>query len=120
MRTKWEVVITVEKGFLGLAVLLGIFYIILGVGSQVRVEFSSIGERIMWGLGTFLSGAAILVGLRLSKRIPLLGGGLVVAGAIPLGYSMWWTYIMPILALVVAVFGVVRAFRFARERRAVS
>ena len=105
----------IEKGLLGLSVLLAMFYIVVALGSQVSGDFSSIGERVGWAFGGFLSGAFILAGLRLSKREPLVGGLLVVVGAIPLGFFMWWLIVVPIVALTVAVFGVVRACGFASK-----
>ncbi len=105
-----------QKGLLGLAVLLALFYIVVGVSIQAEGDFGSVGEKIAWGLAAISAGAFILAGLWLSKRAPLLGGILVVVGAVPLGLFMWWLFfIPPVVALVVAVFGVVRARRFARE-----
>ena len=80
-----------QKGLLGLAIIFAVFYISLGLGSQASDDFSSVGDRVFWALVCSLSGAFILAGLRIGKRAPLLGGILVVAGAIPLGFFMVWS-----------------------------
>ncbi len=110
----------VQKGFLGLAVLLALFYIVIGVGYQASGDFDSVGERVAWGLAGFLAGALILAGLLMSKRSPRLGLSLLVLGAVPPAVAFWWTIVLPIVALLVAWFGVRRALGFARERKAIA
>ena len=50
----------------------------------------------------------------------MLGGVLMVCGAVMMGMSMAWTFVMPIVALPLVVFGVLRALRLARERKAIA
>ena len=109
----------VEKGLLGLAVLLGLLYLSMAVGAGVDdAESNSIGYRVAWGSVSFLSGSAVLAGLWLTTRTPRLGGTLVVLGAFSPIWLLLWTWFIPIVAVVVAAYGVVRARRFARQRPA--
>ena len=105
-----------QKVYLGLAALLGMFYIAAGLGAAATGDFSSVSDRVIWASSASVSGAFILAGLLYSTRAPLLAGILVVVGAVPMGFYMWWAIFPPIVALVVAVFGVVRARGFARQR----
>ncbi len=102
-------------GFLVIAGLLAAFYATLGV----YVVFDEDQGPILSGVLTalfFAGGAMILAGLWLSKQVPRLGGALLVVGALPLGLFVFWMIIPPVVAVLVTVFGVRRAIRFARER----
>ena len=77
-------------------------------------------EKLTWWLVAGLGGVMLLVGLRAWRRLPLLGGVLMAVGALAAGVIMWWSIVIPVLAILVAVFGVVRARRFARELQAIS
>ncbi len=105
-----------QKGLLGLAVLLAAFYATLGVYIlfDEDTSLSTIVSAVVAVL-YFAGGAMILAGLRLSKQAPWLGGALLVVGALPLGLFVFWMVIPPVVAVLVTVFGVRRAIRFARE-----
>ena len=108
-----------QKTFIGFAVLLALFYIVLGALTLAFVD-QSIGVRIWWGLSMMLAGVVVLAGLWAMRWSPLLGGVLMVCGAVMMGMSMAWTFVMPIVALPLVVFGVLRALRLARERKAIA
>ncbi len=104
-------------GFLVIAGLLAAFYATLGVYILFDEDTSlnAIGSAVLAGLYV-AGGVMILAGLRLSKQAPWLGGVLLVVGALPLGLLVFWMFIPPVVAVLVTVFGVRRARRFARER----
>ncbi len=55
-----------------------------------------------------------LAGLYVSRRSPVRGGILVVAGAIPMGAIYFWFPPFWAMGLAVAIIGAARARRFAR------
>jgi hypothetical protein len=102
-------------GFILMTALLVGFYATMGV----YVVFDEDQGPILSGVLTalfFAEGGMILAGLRLSRRAPLLGSVLLTVGALPLGLFVFWMVIPPVVAVLVTVFGVRRAIRFARER----
>ena len=60
--------------------------------------------------------AAFLLGFARSKRSPLLGGSLAVAGSLFMSFSLFWTLIEPLLGLALAAYAVRRAWGFAKDR----
>ncbi len=111
---------TTSMGFILAGVLLAAIYMIGGV--SVSLGWANNGDipRFWWAFIGLLPGAMILVGLWASMRSPLLGGILITVGAVPLAIMFYWTIILPLLAMTVVIFGVVRAIEFARERRTPS
>ena len=108
-----------QKGFMGVAALMAAFTIIVGVLVSLGMGESHVAghgvPRFVWGVVGLSAGAMILAGLWASKRSPLLGGILVVVGAVPLASILVWTIFLPVLWLLLAMFVVVRALRFARD-----
>jgi len=72
-------------------------------------------ERLA-GAAVFLTGPLALAGLWASKRRPSLGAACQVGGAAIFGVCFSWTIVGPILALLVAVFGVRRSRRLSHEQ----
>ena len=111
----------VEKGLLGLSVALAALYLLVAGNILIGDDFESMGRRAGWVAASALSGLLIVAGLWLGRRAPIAAGVLVVVGAAPLGYALVgeaWA-VFPV-AQVVAVYGVLRALDFARERRHVG
>ncbi len=110
-----------EKGLLGLSVVLAALYLLVAGSIPFSDEFESTGRRAGWLAASALSGLFILAGLWVGKRLPLAAGALVVVGAAPLGYALVGeAWIVFPVAQIVAVYGVLRALDFARERRGVG
>ena len=102
-----------RKWLFGLAVLFALFYIGIGTVLQGVGEFENTGERVFWGVAGVAIGMFILVGLRVSRPRPKLGGTLIVIGGITGGFITFWLIVTPVVGLVVAVYGVLRAREFA-------
>lgn len=106
-----------QKGYLGVAVLLAVLYIAVGVSAffgegrekDVR-DYGRLGASMIG----FIPAGIIVVGLWIKRRSPMLGGILVLVGAVPLAIAMFWTIFMPVLALLMVVFWVA-ARRSAKE-----
>lgn len=97
-----------QGALLALAVLLTLGFAAGGVALIAATSSTSqyYPENVILGaLGT--SGAVIfLIGLYITRWRPLLGGGLLVAGAIPMGLMVVWLVYPPILVLLMAFFGI--------------
>jgi len=106
-----------RRWLFGLAVLFALFYIGIGTVLQGVGEFENAGERVFWGVAGVAIGMFILVGLRLSRPQPKLGGTLIAIGGITGGFVTFWLIVTPFIGLVVAVYGVMRAREMAIENR---
>jgi len=93
------------RGLVAAGVVLALFPVIIGVGSIFN-DFED-GDNSVWlgGSLTALSGAAMAVGLLISRRNPLLGIGLVVIGVITIGFVWPWMLVttIPIGIAIVAI-----------------
>ena len=72
--------------------------------------------RFVWAIVGLSADAMILAGLWANGRSPLLGGILVLAGALPLAFILVWTIFLPVVWVLLAMFTAVRVIRSARER----
>ncbi len=108
-----------DKSFLGIALLLAAFCVVAGAinafGSGENMAREDLG-RFLAGMIFFVPATMIVVGLWARRRSPLFGGVLVLVGVVPTAVLMYWTVVVPIAAVVLAVLGGVRAINLARER----
>jgi hypothetical protein len=112
-----------QKGLLGLTVLLAALYIAGGVGFTVGYVSGSLDwevsalEAVYFGAIPFTSAAMILLGLFISKRSPWLGTSLVAIGAVAMTALWFWLFFILVpLTIVVIAFAVFRARRLTQER----
>jgi hypothetical protein len=81
-----------QRGLLGLAILVALFPVGLGVTAVIGVngEWDNDTERIVVGLLWVFVGCAMIAGLILSRSRPILGIGLVLGGAVTLSAMWYW------------------------------
>ena len=112
-----------QRNLTGLAVVTSLFFVaiatMLVVNSITEGWLDDYGDAAM-AITAVASPIAALAGLCLSRRSPVLGGILVVAGAIPMGAIYFWFPPFWVLGLAVAIIGAARARRFARRGLAVA
>ena len=108
-----------QAAFMFGAIVMGIASLVFSVTGAIFGDMSA-ADKLVWGLVLGVGGIMILVGLRQCSRTPPLGGALIVLGAVALGVMMWWSLFVPVLAVLLAAYGVTRARQFARERSAVT
>ena len=102
-----------RRWMLWITVVFALFYIGLGTLTQGVGEFDSVGERVFWGVTGVAIGIVILMGLAQCRLRPKLGGTMVVIGGLVGGFVTFWLVVTPIVGLMVAVYGVIRAREFA-------
>ncbi len=113
-----------QWAFPGVVIVVALLYLCASVASGVAggdEEYPmNVVEKLMIGLLTGGAAVMLLAGLWANKRSARMSGGLMVASAIAVGLAMWWTIVVPVVAFSLAIFGVRRARRFARERISVA
>ncbi len=97
------------RGPLALGVVLALFLILTGIGAIADALLDSDVANGQAGFGaiTVLAGAAVAAGLLTSKRNPMLGIGLVAAGAITIAVAWYWMLVITIpigVALIATAF----------------
>lgn len=112
-----------QKGLLGLTVLLAALYIAGGLGFTVGYVSGSLDweaeawEVMLLGVVPFAAAAMVVGGLLIGKRSPWLGTSLVAIGAVAMAALYFWLFFILVpLTIVVIAFAVFRARRLARER----
>ncbi len=112
-----------QKGLLGLTVLLAALYVAGGVGFTVGYVSGSLDweveawEVMLFGVVPFAAAAMVVGGLLIGKQSPWLGTSLVAIGAVAMAVAyFWFFFILVPLTIVVIAFAVFRARRFTRER----
>ncbi len=108
-----------QKSFVGGTMLLAVLGMVGGLLIILGIDQLDVGGDVAkYSIGTtvFLAGPLALAGLWASKRRPSLGAACQVGGAAIFGVCFSWTIVGPILALLVAVFGVRRARRLSKEQ----
>ena len=96
---------TAQKGFVAVALLLVALSIAVSVSNALAADDAWVIEtkgRLGAVMLTLSPGLVIVAGLVASLRIPLVGGIVALVGAAVFVTMMWWTVIVPILALVLA------------------
>ena len=74
--------------------------------------------RPLWAVLGVLLALLILGGVQTSKERPILGGTLVLIGGFPLASMLWWSVVVPVFWLALAVLLIARAFMALRRSRA--
>ncbi len=110
--------VVAQRNLTGLAVVTSLFFITIAT----MLVVNSISEGWLDGYGdaamaitAMASPIVTLAGLYVSRRSPLRGGILVVAGAIPMGAIYFWFPPFWAMGLAVAIIGAARARRFAKR-----
>ena len=106
-----------QRNLTGLAIVTSLFFAAIAT----MLVANSISEGWLDGYGdaamaitAVASPIITLAGLYLSRRSPVRGGILVVAGAIPMGAIYFWFPPFWAMGLVVAIIGAARARRFTK------
>ncbi len=102
------------RSLVGVGVVLALFLIVTGVGAIVDaiVQGDLASGQAGFGAISILAGAAVAAGLLTSRRSPLLGIGLVAAGAITVAVAWYW---MLVITIPVGIAVVTIAFFRARQ-----
>jgi len=106
-----------RRWLFSLSVLFALAFIFMGVGGSIFGDLDGVGQRVFWAIFGIAVATAILVGLWQCRPRPKLGGTLIVVGAIAGGVLTFWSIVTPVLGLVVAGYGVLRAREMAIENR---
>ena len=104
------------------AVVTSLFFVAIAtmlVNSISEGSLDDFGDAAM-AITAVASPFMALAGLYVSRRSPVLGGILVVAGAIPMGAIYFWFPPFWALGLAVAIIGAARARGFAKRGLAVA
>ncbi len=86
------------RSLLGAGVVLALFVIVTGIGAiaDALLDADVANGQAAFGAVTVLAGAAVAAGLLTSRRNPLLGIGLVAAGAITVAAAWYWMLVITI------------------------
>ena len=94
-----------QRGFVGLALLLVALSVAVSLSNALAADDAWVIEtngRLRAVMQTLSPGLVILAGLVASLRMPLVGGMVALAGAAVFATMMWWTVLIPMLALLLA------------------
>ena len=109
-------IVNVRKALLVLGRLAGAVFVVAGILGLLlprHTEGMSIGEEVMW-FGLLVGGGAlVLAGLRLVPRAPWVAAALVSVGAVAGSLPLFWTLILPLVAIALFVLSIVNARRVA-------
>ena len=92
--------------------LLALASVVLGLVIGLGDDWDSNGERVLWFVFT-LGGAALLAaGLWYALRRPSMAAtAMIVVGALMCGFATFWSVLMPLAAVAVAVMAILWARR---------
>jgi hypothetical protein len=100
-------------GFAGAALILGTAIFIKFVGDDTNGTLGA----LIYGVGGLAGSLMMVVGFRMSERESLRGAALLAMGTLAITAIYFWMFFIYVpVALVIVVFGILRARRFARER----
>ena len=99
------------RGLVAVGVALALLVVIVGVGSIFNAFEDGDNSGWVWGGSlSALSGVAVMVGLLISRPNPLLGIGLVAAGAITIAVLWHWLLVITIpVGIALVAIAVLRA-----------
>ena len=106
----------VRAALFWLGTITGIAYLLIGaLGAwwPGHWDDAAASDQVLWGVLLVGGGAALLAGLRIIERLPRWGAILVAVGAVAGALVIFWTVIVIVVALTVAVLAVVYARRLA-------
>ena len=103
-----------ERALLVGSVMLAVLYAVCGV---LMIDgWAGINDG-PFGVFAVVAGTLVLTGLWVGGRVPGLGGLLVVGGACSVAIVLWWTILLPAVALLVSYLAVTRARGFGGNQR---
>jgi hypothetical protein len=108
--------VNVRTALFWLGSITGIAYLVIGaLGAwwPGHWDDAAAGDQILWGALLVGGGAALLSGLRLIDRNPRWGAILIAVGAVAGALVIFWTVIVIVVAVTVAVLALVYARRLA-------
>ena len=103
-----------------LALLLGITYLLTGViGAAARGHWdeASASDEILWYVFSFAGALLLAVGLRALDKSPWIGAVVASVGAVVGALPIFWTFVVPLVAILFVVLIVVYARRISRPPR---
>jgi len=104
-----------------LAAILGVGYIAAGVvGAALEVTDGDRSDLAFWLALLVGGGALVLIGSFVLGSRPVLSAVLTSVGALAGAVAVFWSVIVPVLALALVVLSIARARRVASGRRGVS
>ena len=104
-----------------LAVVLGVGYIAAGVlGAAFEATDGDRSDLAFWLVFLVGGGALVLIGSFVLGSRPVLSAVLTSVGALAGAVAVFWSVIVPVLALALVVLSIARARRVASGRRGVS
>lgn len=106
----------VRNALLVLGGLAGAAFVVAGVLGLVlprNTEGMSISEEVMWFAMLVGGGVLVLAGLRLFLRSPWVAAVLVSVGAVAGSLPLFWTVVLPLMAIALVVLSIVNARRVA-------
>ena len=106
----------VHHGFTGVAVVLGLMALSVGVGAGLGLVDNEQGTIWLDVTLNLSAGVALLAGIWTMERSPVLGTALMFFGVIVIGLGTFWTIAIPIVMALVAVGAGVRAISIAKKR----
>lgn len=95
----------------GLAAFVAAALLGFGVGIQLFEDFDSGADRLIFGLLGLGGGTLVVLGLLAFRTRPRLSALLITAGAALGAMGLFWTLVLPLLAIVLAVLMVMVARR---------
>ena len=102
------------RGLVAIGVVVALFLVVSGIGAIVDaiVQGDLASGQAGFGAISVLAGTAVVAGLLTSRRNPMLGIGLVAAGAITLAAAWYW---MLVITIPIGIAMVAIAFFRARQ-----
>ena len=99
----------VAKLLFGIGTVLGILFVLAGVvgGLWPRWDDAGAGDQIVFIALLAGGGAALLAGLRLFRSSPRAGAVLVSLGAVAGALVLFWSVLVPLLAITLVVLSVI-------------
>ena len=105
----------VSWGFTAVLIVLGLTALSVGVGAGLGLVDNEHGTTWRDVTLNLSMGVALVAGIWVIKRSPLVGSGLVVYGAIIIGLGTLWTTVIPIVMAFVAIGACARAMMLVRK-----
>jgi hypothetical protein len=99
--------------------MLALFAVASGFGMAIGMEDTSLAVKVAYGVAAIISGLLIVSGHLIILSRPWLGVAMVLAGAVFVSLIFWWLFfVVPLAAVLVSWFAIVRARTTVRGRGA--
>ena len=101
----------VQKALFVLGGITAVVYFLATLIGDIRMseDGTSTTEPVVWRIVLVVGGLLIIAGLWLVRRSPWAGAGLISLGAIAGTVPIFWTVVMPFVALALVVLSVINA-----------